>query len=403
MQLEWARVVHEHTQKPVIILAPLAVAAQTVREGARLGIEVRECRSQADCHDGINVTNYERLHKFTPSWFGAVVLDESGCIKHQDSKTFATLTDAFASTPWKLCATATPAPNDYTELGTHAEFLGICTRAEMLAEYFVHDGGETQVWRLKGHAREVYWRWVAGWGAMVNLPSDLGYEDGGYLLPAMNVHDHVVPVSQTEVLAAGRLFAVDAQTLMERRQARRHTVYGRVDKVAELVNASDRPWVIWCDLNAESSALAAAIPDAVEVTGSMGIDEKEARLEAFSGGRARVIVTKPSIAGFGLNWQHCADMAFCGVTDSWEAYYQAVRRCWRFGQTREVNVHVVTAETEGAVTANLARKDAAAAVMAAELSAATRDAVRLEVTGQARQTNAYAPTKKMEIPQWLLS
>jgi hypothetical protein len=403
MQLEWARAVHNWTAKPVIILAPLAVAAQTVHEGARLGVDVRECRQQSDCHEGINVTNYERLHKFDPSWFGAVVLDESGCIKHQNSKTFSTLTDSFRETPWKLCATATPAPNDYTELGTHAEFLGICTRAEMLAEYFVHDGGETQTWRLKGHAKDVYWRWVAGWGAMVKRPSDLGYDDGGYALPPFRTYEHVVPISQDDVLATGRLFASEARTLLDRRGARRDSVRGRVAKVAEIVNDTDRPWVVWCDLNAESAALTEAIDGAIEVTGAMDIDEKERRLRAFAAGDARVIVTKPSIAGFGLNWQHCADMAFCGVTDSWEAYYQAVRRCWRFGQKRVVNVHVVTAETEGAVVANLSRKDAAAEVMGVELSAATRDAVRLEVTGQARQTNAYAPTKKMEIPQWLLS
>ena len=401
MQLEWAARVHERTGENVIILAPLAVAAQTVAEGERMGITVTEARDGADVRGGITITNYERLHRFDPRAFVGVVLDESSIIKHHDAKTLARLMEAFGQTPWKLCATATPAPNDYTELGTHAEFLGICSRAEMLSEFFVHDGGETQVWRLKGHARAEYWRWVASWAALVQKPSDLGHCDDGYALPPYVTHHHVIPAAPEEVVASGRLFADLARTLMERRRARRASIGGRVAAVAGAVNADPQPWVVWCDLNAESEALVEAIPGAVEVRGAQDIDEKERRLKAFANGEIRVLVTKPSIAGFGLNWQHCARMAFVGVTDSWEAYYQAVRRCWRYGQKREVHIHVFSSELEGAVVANLARKERDAALMARELSEVTAASVRESVTGQVRSTNEYAPNVRMGVPAWM--
>lgn len=403
IQLEWARHVHAYTGRPIIILAPLAVAAQTVEEGASMGITVTECRDQSDVTGGINIINYERLHKIDTAPFAGVVLDESSIIKHYESKTLALLMAAFASTPWKLCATATPAPNDYTELGTHAEFLGICSRSEMLSEFFTHDGGETQKWRLKGHARDIYWEWVATWAALVQKPSDLGFDDGGYLLPPYEVHQHVTATNQDEVAAMGRLFAPEAQTLMERRQARKASIDSRVAKVAEIVNADQQPWVVWCDLNAESEALVRALSDAREVRGSQSIEEKESLLRGFAAGEYRVIVTKPSIAGFGLNWQHCSRMAFVGVTDSWEAYYQAVRRCWRFGQPRIVHVHVISSEMEGAVVSNLLRKEEQAERMSAELSAATAAAVRNEIIGQHRRTNAYVPHQILEVPSWLKS
>lgn len=403
MQLEWARVIHEETGLDVLILAPLAVAAQTVTEGQRLGIVVQECRDGSEVQPGITITNYERLHRFDHKRFGAVVLDESSIIKHHEAKTLRVLLDAFAQTPWRLCATATPAPNDYTELGTHAEFLGICTRAEMLSEFFTHDGGETQSWRLKKHARAEYWRWVASWAALVQRPSDLGYPDDGYDLPPFTVHQHTIEADQAQVFASGRLFAIEAQTLMERRQARKASVTARVEAVAHAVNADRQPWIVWCDLNAESEALTAAIDGAVEVRGSQTIDEKETRLRAFSSGQVRVMVTKPSIAGFGLNWQHCARVAFVGVTDSWEAYYQAVRRCWRFGQTNHVDVHIFSSEMEGAVVTNLLRKEKDAAVMAAELSAMTAETVREHMKGSTRDTNEYNPQIEQEIPSWLKS
>lgn len=401
IQLAWADRIHIETGERVLILAPLAVAAQTVAEGAAIGVEVTHCREATDVRDGINITNYDRLHKFDPSIFGAVVLDESSCIKHHDTKTLARLLEAFRDTRFKLCATATPAPNDWTELGTHAEFLGICTRAEMLAEYFVHDGGETQVWRLKGHAREQFWRWVAGWGAMVRKPSDLGHDDAAYILPPLTVTEHTV--ASDVVPDNGMLIAMEAQTLSERRAARKASMASRVAECAALVNADDEQWLVWCDLNDESKALTKSIDGAVEVTGSDDPDVKEQRLMDFMAGRIRVLVSKPSICGWGINAQRCARMAFVGVTDSFEAYYQAVRRCWRFGQKREVQVHLFASELEGAVLANLKRKEADAAAMADALSAETVAVVRSEVFGQTRQTNPYDPRKPMEAPAWLQS
>ena len=401
MQLAWADTVHRETGGDVLILAPLAVAAQTVAEGAEIGVQVTHCRELEDVRPGVNIINYDRLHKLDCVRFVGVVLDESSVIKHHNAKTFQSLTDAFRTTPYKLCATATPAPNDWTELGTHAEFLGICSRAEMLAEYFCHDGGETQVWRLKGHARHLFWQWVATWGAMIRKPSDLGFDDGRYNLPPLRVHQHTVESCMETANEAGFLFPMEASDLSARRDARRQSIDGRVEAAADLVNSNGRPWIVWCDLNAEGDALRKAIHGAVEIRGSDDADVKEQRLIDFAAGNIRVLITKPSIAGWGLNWQHCRDVAFVGVTDSYEAYYQAVRRCWRFGQTKPVNVHVIASEAEGSVVANIRRKEAIADAMAKELSAETNEAVRSEVLGAQRSTNTYNNSRAMAVPAWL--
>jgi len=401
MELAWANVIRAYTGMPVLILAPLAVAAQTALEGQEIGIDVSVCRDGSEI-DGqvIAVTNYDRLHRFDPSIFGGIVLDESSIIKHHDAKTFGILREAFRETPFRLAATATPAPNDWTELGTHAEFLGICTHQEMLAEFFTHDGGDTSVWRLKGHARKQFWRWVVSWGALIRKPSDLGFDDAAYALPALHVHEHTV---DTEMATNGMLFALEAQTLSERRDARRSSMEDRVTDCSSIVNADAEPWVVWCDLNAESDALTKAIPGAVEIRGADDVDTKERRLRDFAEGRTRVLVTKPSIAGWGLNWQHSARMAFVGVTDSFEAYYQAVRRCWRFGQKREVHVHIFASKSEGAVVANLKRKERDAQKMAESLSAETHAAVMAEVVGAVRETNEYNASRKVAVPNWLRS
>ena len=401
MEIAWADVVSRTTESPVLILAPLAVAAQTTAEGSRIGINVTLCRDGADIRPGINITNYDRLHRFDPSIFGGVVLDESSIIKHHDTKSFAALTAAFRDTPFRLPATATPAPNDWTELGTHAEFLGICSRAEMLAEFFTHDGGDTSVWRLKGHARKQFWRWVVSWGALIRNPSDLGFDDAGYALPQLHVHEHKIEI---DMPLNGMLFAAEAQTLSERRDARRISMSERVAQCAAKVNAEpNEPWVVWCDLNDESTALTKAIDGAIEIRGSDDVDTKESRLAAFAAGEARVLVSKPSICGWGLNWQHAARMAFVGVTDSYEAYYQAVRRCWRFGQKRDVQVHICASTAEGAVVSNLKRKEREAGDMADSLSAETRDAVMQEVTGSHRETNIYNADQPVQVPDWLRS
>ncbi len=401
MQLAWADAVHRHAGHDVLILAPLAVAEQTRLEGERIGVRVKHCRDGAEVEPGITITNYDRLHRFTASRFGAVVLDESSIIKHHDSKTLKLLLDAFRLTPFKLCATATPAPNDWTELGTHAEFLGICTQQEMLSEYFLHDGGETQDWRLKKHARHLFWKWVSTWAALVRKPSDLGFDDALYNLPPLTVQQHTVSSADYDPAETGMLFALEANTLSERRAARKGSLSHRVAACAEMVNGIAGPWVVWCDLNAEGDALREAIPGSVEIRGSDTVEAKEQRLLDFAAGKIRVLISKPSICGWGLNWQHCHRIAFVGVTDSWEAYYQAVRRCWRFGQTSPVDVHIFASDLEGAIVSNLKRKEADAKAMADSLSAETHDTVMSEVLGLTRETNPYSPSRPVTVPAWL--
>lgn len=401
MQLEWAR--HVATRGDVLILAPLSVAKQTAREGLALGVEVAVCRELADVRPGVNITNYDRLHKFDTSRFAGVVLDESSIIKNETARTLKQLIDAFRDTPFKLCATATPSPNDYTELGTHAEFLGVCSRTEMLAEFFCHDGGETQVWRLKGHARGAFWRWVASWAALVRSPSDLGYDGSAYVLPPLTTHQHVIAADPEVAKAAGVLFAQEVSGLMDRKNARKASLDGRVSECVATVRAEPaEAWIVWCELNSEQDALADAFgDDCVSIYGSLDADEKEARMQRFLDGDVKILVSKPSIAGFGVNAQIAARMAFVGVTDSWESYHQAVRRCWRFGQTRPVHVHVFSSEAEGPVVRNLERKQRDADKMAEELSGETRDAVMAEVLGMARTVNDYNAKTKFVIPAWL--
>ena len=391
IQVEWGRQVAAHTGRPVLILAPLAVAAQTVAESRICGITAFESKDGRAPEDAaLVVTNYERLHRFETHRFGGIVLDESSILKSYDGKTRSELIRTFAATPYRLACTATPAPNDHSELGNHAEFLGICSRVEMLAEFFVHDGGDTSSWRLKGHAQTPFWKWLSSWAATLRRPSDLGYDDGAFLLPPLTIRQHVVESGPDD---AGLLFALNALTLLEQRQARRASLSDRVALASKLANGSTDPWVVWCDLNAESDALAAAI--------HMEIEEKERRLADFASGRARVIVTKPSIAGYGLNWQHVANMAFVGVTHSFESFYQAVRRCWRFGQKRPVECHVITSEAEGEVVANLRRKEALAAQMHEAMAEHVRAFVMDEVRGHKSSRVAYQPRQTMRIPAWL--
>lgn len=398
MQIAWADTVYRETGRDVLILAPLAVAEQTVEEGQCIGVNITRAREQSDVKSGVTITNYDRLHKFDTSRFGAVVLDESSIIKHHTAKTLQTLLDEFIHTPYKLACTATPAPNDWTELGNHAEFLGVRSRAEMLAEFFIHDAAETQVWRLKGHARHIFWRWVSSWGAMVRSPADLGHDASDYALPPLNVYQHTVEIEHNPVHG---LFPLEAQSLMDRRNARRQSLVERVRACASICNASDDPWVVWCDLNAEGDALTASIRGAVQISGADDTETKERRLHDFAHGNIRVLVSKPKICGFGLNWQHCAHMAFVGVTDSFESYYQAVRRSWRFGQTRPVDVHIFASNQEGAVVANLKRKEMDAKAMADAMAIETIDAVRSSVIGNRKESNIYTPDSRIELPAFM--
>ena len=398
MQLAWADTVHAETGLDVLILAPLAVAQQTVEEGAQIGVSVNHAREADQVRSGVNITNYDRVHKFDASRFGAIVLDESSIIKHHAAKTLQTLLEMFRSTPYRLACTATPSPNDWTELGNHAEFLGVCSRAEMLAEFFVHDGGDTQTWRLKGHARKLFWAWVASWGAMVRSPEDLGLDSSAYKLPPLNVHQHTVEIAHNPDHG---LFALEAQTLSERRGARKESLVDRVRACAEIVNASSDTWLVWCDLNAEGDALESAIPGSVQVAGCDTEEFKERTLLDFAHGKLRVLISKPSICGFGLNFQAATNQAFVGVTDSFEAYYQAVRRSWRFGQKSEVNVHVFASNQEGAVVANLRRKEAIANAMAEAMAAETLESVRSQVIGAKKNTNIYQPSRQIVLPSFL--
>lgn len=397
-QLEWAKHVTAETGQPVLIFAPLAVAKQTKEEGEKFGVDVNICATGADMHPGVNVTNYEKLHHFTPNGLAGLVLDESSILKGFDGKTRNAITEFASHVPYRLACTATPAPNDYMELGNHAEFLGTMTRTEMLAHFFVHDGGDTQQWRLKGHAEGEFWKWLASWAVMIRKPSDLGYDDGSFILPALNIHQHTVDSGKQ---MDGFLFAVEALTLQERQQARKQTTAQRVAECAAMVNATDEPFLVWCNLNDESDALTKAIPGAVEVKGSDTNAQKEDRLLGFSEGRYRVLVTKPSIAGFGMNWQHCPNMAFVGLSDSYEQFYQAVRRCWRFGQKRPVHAHIITADIEGAVVKNIERKEADALRMAEEMVQHMHLINEQNIKGAQRMDRSYFANKQVTLPNFL--
>ena len=360
MQLEWAK----HIDGKVLILAPLAVAQQTVREADKFGVPDVSYHRKSGNTGHITITNYEMLEHFNLDDFTGVVLDESSILKAYDGKTRNQIIDGFNQTPFRLACSATPAPNDYMELGNHSQFLGVMSYTEMLSMFFVHDGGETQKWRLKGHAESDFWRWLCSWAVMIRKPSDLGYDDGDFKLPEMVLHDVTVKVDKP---TSGMLFAINAETLQERIAARRDTVEDRVEHTSAVVNATNEQFLVWCNLNSESEALRKAIPGAVEIKGSDSVEHKEKNLLAFANGELRCLISKPSIAGYGLNFQSCANMAFVGLSDSYEQFYQAVRRCWRFGQKRSVNVYVVCAENEGNVVSNIKRKERESMEMAANM------------------------------------
>jgi superfamily II DNA or RNA helicase len=398
MQIEWARNVS--TAGRVLILAPLAVAEQTVREAARFGVHVEYARAANETDSRIVITNYDMLDHFTDEAWVGVILDESSILKAYDGKTRTAIIEAFGAAPFRLACTATPAPNDHTELGNHAEFLGIRSRVEMLAEYFCHDGGDTATWRLKGHAVDLFWRWVCTWAVTLKKPSDIGFDDKGYDLPPLTMKEHVVSVDDNLAQKAGLLFAPDANTLSEQRATRRMTMERRAEKASELA-AIDGPVLIWCELNDEADEIERRIPGAVQVRGSDDRETKRERLLGFSEGRYRVLVSKPSICGFGLNWQHCATVIFAGASHSYEQTYQAIRRCWRFGQAKPVTVHVIRAETESAIVANFRRKEADAERMSREMVERMRETMAAAVGVSARQTNAYNPQVQMTVPVWV--
>ena len=399
-QLTWADQVVRHTGGFVIVLAPLAVAHQTVREAAKFGLIATIAESDDDIKEpGVYVTNYEKLHRFTPEQFAGVVLDESSILKGMQGRVRAQITEFFSQTPYRLSCTATPSPNDFMELGTQSEFLGIMSQVEMLAMFFIHDtAGGTGSWRLKGHGKAKFWEWLASWCVFLRSPADIGFDASGYDLPPFELHEHVIDTPPPP----GELVARPAQSLQERNEARRSTVEERCRLAADIVNALDEPCAVWCNLNAESELLAKLIHGAVEVTGSDTPEHKASALIGFADGETKALVSKPRIAGFGMNFQSSRHCVFVGLSDSWESYYQAIRRQWRFGQTRAVHCHIVSADTEGAVVDNIRRKDQQHHELSDAMMDQMVDFMQREVFGAAIEKTDYSADTDMELPGWMI-
>lgn len=401
--LEWGRVVVEHTGRSVLMLAPLAVAAQHEREAVKFGIDAKAVREPDEITTPrIYITNYDRLAKFNADDFAGVILDESSILKSFTGATTRALIAAFKHTPFRLCCTATPAPNDHMELGQHCQFLGIMNSNEMLSRWFIADQSNMGRYRIKGPAVKSFWEWVASWARCVSKPSDLGFDDTGYDLPPLDLKRHIVAADRSldagaEKDGQARLFRMPDTSATSIHREKRMTTDARADVIADLVAAEPgEPWVIWCDTDYEADALADRIPGAIEVRGSMSPEVKEANLTMFSTGQVRVIITKPSIAGFGLNWQHSARMAFVGLSFSYESFYQAIRRCWRFGQSRPVNVHVACADTEESIWQIVSRKAGDHDAMKAEMTAAM---ARAALSTGVLQT--YSPPNPINLPSFL--
>ena len=378
MQLEWAR----QSGKRVLIVAPLAVAQQTIEEGrTKLNLQVTFCSEPTE-GEGIWITNYQKLHKFVGVKYDAIVLDESSILKSLDGKTRTLLLKEFTHIPKRLCCTATPAPNDIAELTNHAEFLGVMSRAEMLASFFVHDsdsGAGTGGWRLKGHARNEFWQWVAKWAVYVRKPSDLNYDDDGFILPPLHIREER---ADYDWIPNGELFPRLARGVSGRGEARKASLDARVTLAAQIIQELPDQWLVWCGLNDEGRMLHKLLGDSVLIEGATDDEDKIEREKLWRSGKARVCISKPSMFGFGLNWQHCHNLLYLGLNDSFEQWYQSVRRCWRFGQKHPVNVIVVTTEAESEIVLNIQRKQRQADELAEGIVTAMHDAQIAELHGQ---------------------
>lgn len=401
-QCEWARHVEDYTSKPVLILAPLAVSHQTIAEAKKiLSMDVIWADSQ-ECvgKRGVYVTNYQKLDRFDPSIFGGVVWDESSIIKSSEGKTRKKLMEAFSQTPFRLACSATPAPNDYMELGQHAEALGIMRAVEMLSMFFMHDGTETQRWHLKRHAEKDFWRWLASWSIAAQKPSDIGFPDDGFRLPPLSIHEHIIDCGGKAL--PGELFAMPARTLQERRGVRKDTVAERTEALRQIIEQSpDDAWLVWCNLNIEAESISAAA-SMQNVTGSDTDEHKAQSMLDFASGALKRMTSKPSLCGFGMNWQNCHRIGFLGLSDSWEQMYQAIRRCWRFGQKHPVDVHIVISSLETEVLQNIKRKEQDAQRMQAALVGYMADMTRSELTdGASRTQTEYTPTQEIKLPSWI--
>jgi hypothetical protein len=402
-QLEWARIVSVHSQGPVLVVAPLGVVQQThLIEGPKFGIETNICNHWNDMKDGINLTNYEKLHKFEGCGdiISGVVLDESSILKSMTGKIRNQIIEMFYKTQYKLACSATPAPNDFMELGNHSEFLGIMSYSEMLSMFFINDSGDTGQWRLKKHAsEETFWEWISSWAVLLTNPADIGYDkSGAFSLPELNYIEHKIPATRV----TSGLMAVEAQTMKDRQKVRRETIQERCEKAAEIINETDDQWVIWCNLNPEGQTLAKMIEGGKEISGATPNDERERLLLGFADGSIKRLISKPSICGFGMNWQHCHKMAFVGLSDSWEQLYQATRRIWRFGQKKPVEAHIIIEEREGAVLKNIKRKDKQAKHMTKNMVKHMKDLVKYQIQSVAEEKAINRPKIKMEVPHWIL-
>jgi hypothetical protein len=369
MQLAWAQQIPGR----VLILAPLCVAEQTVAEGVKLGIDVQYARTSDEARGALTITNYERVDGFDPSLFTGVVLDESSILKAFDGKTRGKLIALFAETPYRLCCTATPSPNDIAELANHAEFIGLMSRAEFLATWFVHDD---EGWRMKRHAVDPFFRWLSSWAISIRKPSDIGYADDGFALPPLRIHERVVESDGNGITLFPEL---GLKGITGRSAARKASIGARIEAAVAIASSTPDQVLLWCGLNDEANLLAEQIPNAVNVQGSDSYAVKVNAIQSFVRGETRVLVTKIKVAGFGLNFQHCHRMAFVGIGDSYEQYYQAIRRCWRFGQQYPVDAHIVVSDAERAIVSNVKQKEAKADRLAAELLAHMRDFEREEL------------------------
>lgn len=386
MQLSWADEVASHTNGIVLVLAPLAVSEQTIEQGDVFGIEVKRV-PQGGKPDagGVWITNYERMDSIDFDDLSGIVLDESSILKAHDGKTRTKLIDSCQSVPYRLSCTATPSPNDFEELGNQCEFLGVMTRTEMLATYFINDTGDTGTWMLKGWGQSRFWEWMGTWAVVVRNPEDLGFDGSRYNLPGLEYVEHVIETEQT-----GDLFAKPAQSMLERRKAQRESIEARCKALADqIAKEPDEPWLIWCHLNDEAELLTELIEGAVNVQGSDKPETKSKNLLGFAHGDFKVLVSKPKIAGYGMNWQHCARMAFVGLDDSFEKFYQAVRRCYRFGQKRKVEVHLFTAESEGQILLNLKRKEEQHHELSSKMVGYMKDIMNNELKGQVNIVDEY--------------
>jgi hypothetical protein len=399
MQLIWACEVCKHTGGNVLILAPLAVSSQTAREGKKFGIPITICRSQQDVKPGINITNYERLDKFDTSAFVGVVLDESSILKAYTGKIKQQINDAFQNTSYKLACTATPAPNDHMELLNHAEFLGVMKSSEALSIWFINDTKASGTYRLKKHAVKSFWEWVSTWAVCMSSPADIGYPDDGYKLPPLNVIDDTVSVSMLDpTYEDGFIRHVEASATGFHKE-KRYTAPMRAQRTAEIVNSSTEQFVIWCETNYEADLLKQLLPDAVEVRGSDSAENKERAAIDFIEGKTRLLISKPSIFGFGLNFQNCHNTVFCGLDYSYESYYQAVRRFWRFGQTKPVNVHIVIGSTEKQILDTIRRKEAQQEEMKRNMYGSLKQIQTDAIHGTTFKLTLDAPV--IHLPAWL--